>query len=128
VLPPGFSSPIEVKEALIYRDDGTIGITVEDARGQKLSFCLDGRLKEQTFWTLFHDTSKDRALYLGGLHPSDPQAQKLIKSGEIEGFILIMLQDWLKRQYPSPEELKGSIKAGLVTKVVEVLKNRSHGK
>ncbi|MDP8267054.1 MAG: hypothetical protein P9M07_08995 [Candidatus Aceula meridiana] len=73
--------PIEVVQAELYEDGGTIGITVKDAENQEFSFCLDQRVM-----------SKDKgSIFVGADYPDKPGAGKLSHNSEPEANLLNML-------------------------------------
>jgi hypothetical protein len=102
-------SPFEIKNAVMYRDGGTIAIVIKDGKGSSLPFCLDGRLKRP---------SKVRPLYVGAMHPDDAKAKQVPIGSPAEKSILKILKSATIGDATPP------INKDLVTTVIGELENR----
>ena len=115
-------SPVEVESAEMFKDGGTISVTLKDRHEKTFLFCLDGRLKTRTFWDdLMGKKIVGRHIYIGALYPTEPDAQEVPIHGEIEKMIYRVLQEW-KGQL-SLQELHER-KVELVSTIISVLENR----
>jgi hypothetical protein len=102
-------SPFEIKNAVMYRDGGTIAIVIKDGKGSSLPFCLDGRLKRP---------SKVRPLYVGAMHPDDAKAKQVPIGSPAEKSILKILKSATIGDATPP------INKDLVMTVIGELENR----
>jgi hypothetical protein len=102
-------SPFEIKNAVMYRDGGTIAIVVKDGKGSLLPFCLDGRIKRP---------SPIRHVYVNAMHPGDAKAKQVPIGSPAERSILKILKSATIGEATPP------INKDLVTTVIGELENR----
>jgi hypothetical protein len=103
--------PIRVSEVFYYKDGGTIGIEITDAKDRKHLFCLDGRslpTKEEP------NAKGTRNLYLGATYPTKPGAKKVDMRGPEEAALYGVLLRWADK-HPQCKALYNE-KADLTTK------------
>ncbi len=83
-----FEVPVSVKNVVLYREDGTIGVVIVDGKRREFSFCL-----EKTFIK----PSESQSIYLGVVHPSLDGARR-IKIGALEEKVLMkVLEKWMRK-------------------------------
>jgi hypothetical protein len=102
--------PFEVTETMLYKDGGTIGIVVRDAKGISLPLCYDQRIKVP---------EAERFVYVGATHPSESSAAKVTPGSATEQALLRILTS-AKIVSASPR-----IREDLVQAVIEKLKGTS---
>jgi len=68
-------APYEIKETMMYKDGGTIGIVVKDSKGVLLPLCYDQRIKVP---------KEDRFVYVGATHPDQSSATKVARGSKTE--------------------------------------------
>lgn len=93
--------PIKVSEVFYYKDGGTIGIEITDAKGKKHLFCLDGRslpTKEEP------NAKGTRNLYLGATYPTKSGARKVDLRGPEESALYGVMLRWADK-HPQREAL-----------------------
>jgi len=89
------AEPVKVSEVFYWKDGGSIGIEVTDAKGKKHLFCLDGRsLKE----------NGTRNLFVGATYPSRPGATKVDYRGPEESALYGVMLRWANK-HPRREAL-----------------------
>jgi hypothetical protein len=84
--------PIKVSEVFYYKDGGTIGIEITDAKDKKHLFCVDGREKGT------------RNLYLGATYPTRAGAKKVDIRGPEESALYGVMLRWANK-HPNQEAL-----------------------
>ena len=82
--------PVKVSEVFYYKDGGTIGIVLADAKGKKHAFCLDGRFlpKEDP------NANGPRNLFIGATHPTKAGAKKVAVGGPEESALYGVMLRW----------------------------------
>ncbi len=88
------AEPIKVSQVFYYKDGGTIGIEITDAKENKHLFCLDGRFlptKEQP------NEMGTRNLYLGATHPTKSGAKKVEVRGSEESALYGVMLRWANK-------------------------------
>ncbi|MBL8796157.1 MAG: hypothetical protein JNM56_19810 [Planctomycetia bacterium] len=83
--------PIKVSDVFYYKDGGTIGIEITDAKEKKHLFCLDGRFLPTQDEPNNQGT---RNLYLGAAHPTQAGARKVDMRGAEESALYGVLLRW----------------------------------
>jgi hypothetical protein len=118
-----FKEPITIEWIDIYRDGGSIGVLLVDAKGQGLSFHVDGA---------FGSPTRDR-LFINSSSPSHKPAELIPKGDKREKAIIQILKTILDREFSAEEQtaLRGSYgrrklseeerKAALNLSVIETL-------
>ena len=84
--------PVEVQETFYYKDGGSIGIILRDAKGAEHKFCFDGRKPGES------------PLFLDAVHPSRDGAKKVALRGPEESALYGIMLRWVKR-HPMREAL-----------------------
>lgn len=112
---------LRVEDVQMFRDGGTIGIKVANDLGEELIFCLDGRMKSQSFWDKLSKHKEERQVFLNVMHPSVGGAQAIPIGGQMEQIILNILTTWLDRVPVGEREER---KTHGVIRVVDVLNAR----
>src|SRR5262249_50800508 len=84
--------PVEVKEVLYWKDGGSIGLELRDAKGTVHPFALDGRAK------------KSRSLFLGVTYPTETNGKRADIWGAEEQELYSVLLRWVNR-HPQKEAL-----------------------
>lgn len=92
--------PIDIVHAEIFRDGGTISVSLKDAQGTIFSFCLDGRLQEVGLG----QEPKPLAVFVNATYPNDPKGEPLPVGGRKEKIILKILQDWINDHVSAREQ------------------------
>lgn len=87
--------PVRVKEVYYYKDGGTIGILLTDAKGIDHPFCLDGRSESGR---------STNHLFLGAVYPTRPGARKVPLQGPEESALYGVLLRWAD-QHPHRKAL-----------------------
>ena len=100
-------APYEIQETMLYKDGGTIGIVVKDAKGISLPLCYDQRIKMP---------EEERFVYVGATHPSESSAAKVTRGSATEQALLRILTS-AEIVSPSPR-----IREDLVQDVIEKLR------
>ncbi|MEJ2066475.1 MAG: hypothetical protein P8Y09_00625 [Deltaproteobacteria bacterium] len=103
-------APYEIKETMMYKDGGTIGIVIKDAKGISLPLCYDQRIKIP---------EGERFVYVGATHPSESSAAKVTPGSATEQALLRILTS-AKIVSPSPR-----IREDLVQAVISKLRGTS---
>ena len=93
---------------MMYKDGGTIGIVVRDAKGISLPLCYDQRIKVP---------EGERFVYVGATHPSESSAAKVTPGSATEQALLRILTS-AEIASPSPR-----IREDLVQAVIVKLKS-----
>jgi hypothetical protein len=101
-------APYEIQETMLYKDGGTIGIVVRDAKGISLPLCYDQRIKVP---------EEERFVYVGATHPSESSAAKVIH-GSATAQALLRILTSAEIVSPSPH-----IREDLVRAVIEKLRS-----
>jgi hypothetical protein len=96
-------APYEIQETMMYRDGGTIGIVVKDAKGISLPLCYDQRIKVP---------EEQRFVYVGATHPSESSATKVIRGSATEQALLRILTS-AKIVNPSPHIRQDLVQADI---------------
>ncbi len=92
------AEPVEVKEVLYWKDGGSIGLELKDAKGKVHRFALDGRAK------------KSRALFLGVTYPSETKGKRVDIWAVEEQELYAVLLRWVNRHPQRDALLDGSRK------------------
>jgi hypothetical protein len=79
------AEPIEVKEVFYWKDGGSIGLELKDAKGTVHRFALDGRAKQ------------GRCLFLGVTYPSETKGKRVDIWGAEEQELYAVLLRWVNR-------------------------------
>ena len=103
-------APYEIQETMMYKDGGTIGIVVRDAKGISLPLCYDQRIKVP---------EEERFVYVGATHPSESSATKVIRGSATAQALLRILTS---AEIVSPSS---RIREDLVQAVIEKLRGTS---
>src|SRR5262245_62123688 len=77
--------PVEVKEVFYWKDGGSLGLELKDAKGTIHRFALDGRAKES------------RCLFLGVTYPSEKSGKRIDVWGAEEQELYSVLLRWVNR-------------------------------
>jgi hypothetical protein len=77
--------PVEVKEVFYWKDGGSIGLELKDAKGTVHQFALDGRAKNP------------RCLFLGVNYPSEKTGKRVDIWGVEEQELYSVLLRWVNR-------------------------------
>jgi hypothetical protein len=77
--------PVEVKEVFYWKDGGSIGLELKDAKGKVHRFALDGRAKQT------------RCLFLGVTYPSETKGKRIDVWGAEEQELYAVLLRWVNR-------------------------------
>jgi hypothetical protein len=77
--------PVEIKEVFYWKDGGSIGLELKDAKGTVHRFALDGRAK------------KSRCLFLGVNYPSETSGKRVDVWGVEEQELYSLLLRWVNR-------------------------------
>lgn len=85
--------PIDIVRAEIYRDGGTISISVKDSEGTIFSFCLDARVQIVSS----PQEIKTYPIFINAAYPDDPNGELILMGGPEEKLILEILQEWINR-------------------------------
>ena len=104
------NSPFEVAETMLYKDGGTIGIVVKDAKGISFPLCYDQRINMP---------EEERFVYVGATHPSESSATKVIRGSATAQALLRILTS---AEIVSPSS---RIREDLVQAVIEKLRGTS---
>ncbi len=83
--------PVKVSDVFYWKDGGSIGIELTDAKGNKHAFCLDGRFlptKEQP------NEKGTRNLFVGATHPTHKGAKKVEMRGLEESALYGVMLRW----------------------------------
>ena len=96
-----FNPPFEVTETMLYKDGGTIGIVIKDAKGISLPLCYDQRIKVP---------GEERFVYVGATHPNESSAAKVTRGSATEQALLRILTS-AKIASPSPRIREDLVKA-----------------
>jgi hypothetical protein len=75
--------PVEVSEAFYWKDGGSIGLELKDAKGKVHRFALDGRAK------------KPSCLFVGVTYPSDAAGKRVEIQGVEEQELYAVLLRWV---------------------------------
>lgn len=102
--------PLVISEILLYKDGGTVGVKVKDAKGVEHLFCFDGRVSERV-------KAKALKVYYGATHPEHKGAKPLIPKGKNEKILLKYLKTW------TPQNK--TIREKRLLELIEVLKKRN---
>lgn len=81
--------PFELVQLHRWRDGGSLGFTVDDAKGQRLSFSLDGRIGSPT----------PGRWYIGAGHPTQEGAELVEVGGKREQALIRILDLWLSQHF-----------------------------
>lgn len=100
-------APYVIQETMLYKDGGTIGVVVKDAKGISLPLCYDQRINVP---------EEERFVYVGATHPSESSATKVIRGSTTAQALLRVLTS-AKIVSPSPR-----IREDLVQAVIEKLR------
>ena len=84
--------PVDVKEVFHWKDGGSLGLELKDAKGTVHSFALDGRAK------------KSRSLFLGVTYPSETDGMQVDIWGVEEQELYSVLLRWVNR-HPQKDAL-----------------------
>jgi hypothetical protein len=84
--------PVEVKEVFYWKDGGSIGLELKDAKGTVHAFALDGRAK------------KSRNHFLGVTYPSETNGKQVDVWGVEEQELYSVLLRWVNR-HPQKDAL-----------------------
>lgn len=96
------SGPCTVTEFDIYADGGTLGGVLEDAHGNVLEFCLDGRLVPVEFTADGAPIPRPpTCFFLGAMHPEHDGARALEHHGAAEQRLLQVLKSWVDTEIPA---------------------------
>jgi hypothetical protein len=90
--------PVEVKEVFYWKDGGSIGLELKDAKGTVHRFAVDGRAK------------KSRNLFLGVTYPSVTEGKQVAVWGPEEQELYAVLLRWVNRHPQREALLDGSRK------------------
>ena len=92
--------PIEIVHADMFRDGGTMEVTLKDKDGRTFTFCLDGRMQSLGLW------KKPRPYYIfiGVSHPDMPGGKPIPVGGKEEKAILKMLEDWINENISAEDQ------------------------
>lgn len=83
--------PVKVSEVFSYKDGGTIGIELTDAKDKKHLFCLDGRFLP----TKEHPNEKGtRNLFMNATHPTRQDAKMVEMRGPEESALYGVMLRW----------------------------------
>lgn len=85
--------PFDLVELLRWRDGGSLGFTVVDARGQRLSFSLDKRIGSST----------PGRWYIGATYPTHEGAELVASAGKREHALVRILDLWLSQHFTDSE-------------------------
>jgi hypothetical protein len=77
--------PVEVKEVFYWKDGGSLGLELKDAKGTIHSFALDGRAKQT------------RCLFLGVTYPSEEKGKRVEVWAPEEQELYAVLLRWVNR-------------------------------
>jgi hypothetical protein len=92
------AEPIRVTAVHQFKDGGTIGIELTDAKDRKHEFCLDGRSLEDA------NRKGTRNLFVGAVYPTRPGARNVeVRGPEESAFYGVMLR-WANK-HPQREAL-----------------------
>ena len=83
--------PVKVSKAFYWKDGGSIGILLTDAKGKEHAFCLDGRplpSKEHP------NEQGTRNLFVGATHPTKPGAKMVDVRGPEESALYSIMLRW----------------------------------
>lgn len=89
--PLGIVEPIKITRVAYFKDGGTVGIEVTDAKNRTHEFSLDGRFlptKDEP------NNVGTRNLYLGAMHPTRKDARKVEHGGPEEQALYGVLLRW----------------------------------
>ena len=87
--------PIKVSNVYYWKDGGSLGIELTDAKGKKHLFCLDGRNLKG---------SGTRNLFVGDIYPSRPGAKMVEIRGPEESALYGVMLRWADK-HPKREAL-----------------------
>ena len=96
VVPPfvlELKQPVDVVEATMYFDGGTLGVILEDADGKRLSASLPPRVSKHPTLARYVESH----LYTGDTHWSKPGTSKIVIRGPEESAIYGILIRWNDR-------------------------------
>ena len=91
-----FEVPVEVKNVVLYRDGGTIGVTLRDGSPRDFEFCFDRSLRTG-------GDDNQQLVFIGALHWSDKNAKPLKKTSLEEKKIRDVLDKWVKKNATEEE-------------------------
>ncbi|MDP3730469.1 MAG: hypothetical protein Q8R14_02965 [Candidatus Omnitrophota bacterium] len=77
--------PIEIYDADMFRDGGTIFVTLAGSKNEELTFCMNGKMGSPTMGSLYVNASLART----------KGAIKVPAASPLEGLILDVLKEWL---------------------------------
>lgn len=83
--------PVKVKDVFYWKDGGSIGIVLTDAKGEEHAFCLDGRLSEDP------KGKGTRNLFVGATHPTRPGAKMVAPRGPEESALYGVMLRWVAK-------------------------------
>ena len=81
----GIVEPVEVKQVFYWKDGGSIGLELKDARGKVHRFALDGRAKGS------------RNLFLGVTYPNEKEGKEVDVWAPEEQELYAVLLRWVNR-------------------------------
>ena len=121
---PTLERPITLDELHVWRDGGSLGFKLSDAKHHQLAFCVDGKIGSSTPGYFYSNVT----------HPDQNGGQKLDSGGAAEKTLLSYLESWLASNFT--EEQRTAIlqtkEVGKRTKlefdawhVVQLIENRS---
>ena len=90
----GLRGPVDVKEAGIIPDGGTISIVLTGAEGIEVKLCLDFAMKSAT----------QGQFYVGAAHPTSAGARNVKPGSETERSIVLVLQHWFDSRYAAKKQ------------------------
>lgn len=82
-------------DAIMYRDGGTLSVSIKDKFSSELLLSLDGRMG-----TWHRGGGRYGFLYIGVAYPGLPGAYEVVYGGKEEKEILKILNDWFNAQVP----------------------------
>ncbi len=86
----GIVEPIKVSQVYYYKDGGTIGIEITDAKSNKHLFCLDGRYLPKDD----PNAMGTRNLFIGATYPTKDGAKKVALRGPEESALYGVMLRW----------------------------------
>jgi hypothetical protein len=85
------TEPVKVSDVFYYKDGGTIGIELTDAKDKKHLFCLDGRLSENP------KGKGTRNLFVGATYPTRDGAKMVDIRGPEESALYGVMLRWANK-------------------------------
>lgn len=79
------AEPVELTKVYYYKDGGTIGLLLTDAKKVEHKFCLDGR------------EGKSRSLFVGVTYPNEQNGKRVDLRGAEESELYGVLLRWVKK-------------------------------